>query len=500
MSPLDEPDTTDFQCTTIHYTIALNVFDRLVEEWVGRNGEASIVPSLAQSWEVSDDGLLYTFHLRKDVTFSNGFPLTAQDVRYTFTRLLTHPHASNQDIAGEIVGAKALQSGEAKELEGFTVLDDYNFTIKLEHPYSAFLACLSMPGASILDEETTTKAGDSFGTDPASTVGTGPFVFQEWRPGDRILLAANPTWWEGTPNCKGVDLRFVYDAEKLNEMYRNGEFDIINMDDLGDLGDFYLHGSEYKDLVKTAPHVGIDYIALNSSIAPLNDARVRQALQRSLNREVLLDACLRGSGQVENGIFPHGLVGFNPNLPTIPYDLQGAKKLLEEAGLANGFDLEIGMRPSSTSWQRTLMEMAATMWEKIGVRATIKILSEDEFMDQRTSGKLACYTASWAADFNDPDNFAYTFFGSAENTKGRSLCYDNNQAIERVSAARYITDEAARLKEYNDLEKLIVQDDAAWIPLFSRERHFLTSSRLENFTTAWNGWFETYFKYMSISE
>ena len=155
----DEPDTVDFQCTTIHYTIAQNVFDRLVEMENDADGNAVILPMLAERWEISDDRRDYTFHLRDGVRFSNGCPLTADDVLYTFTRLLTWPESCNQDIADDILGAAALERGEADTLQGFQVLSDLDFTVTLEQPFEAFLACLSMPGASILDRETTEAAG-----------------------------------------------------------------------------------------------------------------------------------------------------------------------------------------------------------------------------------------------------------------------------------------------------------------------------------------------------
>lgn len=500
VTPLNEPETTDFQCTTIDYTIALNVFDRLVETRLGHHGEVTIVPSLAESWEVSDDGLTYTFHLRDDVSFSNGEALTTSDVRYTFVRLLTNPRSCNQDIVSDIHGAAELARGETNDLAGFRTIDDHHFQLVLERPYSALLACLSMPGASILDEQTTKAAGERFGKDPAVTVGTGPFVFAEWAPGERILLAANPNCWRGPPRGKGVDLRFIYDADTLNEMFNAGELDVVNLDDLGDLGEYYLHGNAYAQSIRSAPHVGIDYIALNESVAPLDDVRVRKALQLALNRQALIDAALGGRGTLEHGLFPEGLLGHNPTLDPIPYDPAEAQRLLTEAGYEGGFDLAIGMRASSTPWQRQLMDMACAMWEKVGVRPSLNLLSENDFMDQRTSGKLACYTASWAADYNDPDNFAYTFFGSRENSTFRSLCYTNDEAIGRVAAARTILNKAERLKEYQDLERIIIQDDAAWIPLFSRERNFLVSNRLINFTTAWNGWYEMCFDQMWIEE
>lgn len=167
----DEPDTVDFQCTSIYYTVAINVFNRLVETELDEKGEAFVAPSLAESWDVSDDGRNYTFHLRKGVTFTNGSPLTSSDVLYTFNRLLTHPDSCNRDIADPILGANELTNGEANELEGFTIHNDHDFTITLKE---AFLACLSMPGASILDEKSVSAAGDLFGKDPEHTIGTGP--------------------------------------------------------------------------------------------------------------------------------------------------------------------------------------------------------------------------------------------------------------------------------------------------------------------------------------
>jgi len=498
VSVVDEPDTTDFQCTTINYTIALNCFNRLVEMSPDANGEVTVSPSLAESWEESEDGLTYTFHLRDDVTFSNGSPLTSSDVYYTFVRLLTHPASCNQDIVSDILGAKDLVAGTTSVLEGFTVVDDHTFQIRLEQPYSAFLACLCMPGASILDQTSTEEAGDSFGKDPAVTIGTGPFVFSEWRAGEGMLLTTNTSCWEVVPDFDGLDLRFVYDSDALSTMFKEGELDIVNIDDLGDLGDYYLNGNAYKNQLVTAPHIGIDYIALNESVEPLGDVRVRKALQLSLNRQTLLDAAYNGAGQVEQGIYPRGLHGHNPNLAQIPYDPTQASELLAQAGYADGFDLEVDMRATTPQWQRELVTMAVSMWEKVGVRATVRILSEDEFMDLRTTGRLSCYTASWAADFDDPDNFIYTFFGTPENSVFRSLCYNNSDAITRVRQARVIKDDNERMNEYAELERIIVQEDAAWIPLFSRERHFLVSDRVSNFTTAWNGWFEAAYKYMSV--
>ena len=483
----DEPDTVDFQCTSIHYTIAQNVFSRLVEMEADENGDMVIMPSLAESWEISDDRQDYTFHLRDGVKFSNGAALTASDVYYTIKRMLTHPDACNQDIFECIEGAAALESGEATELSGFEAHSDLDFTITLEQPFEAFPACMSMPGASILDEETTEAAGSRFGVDPRVTIGTGYFILDTWERGKGMLLSANPNCFAGAPRCAGLDLRFLTDAGVVRAMFDNGELDILSLDELGDTAEYYLHGNTYIDRLQEVRQIGITYIALNEAVEPLYDARVRKALQMAVNRPVLLDAVYSGHGSVENGIFPHGLYGYNPELPEIPYDPEAAKALLIEAGYEDGFELEYNLNAAATQWEMTLAELVCSMWERIGVRVELTARTDDEFMRLRKSGALSCYAATWIADYNDPDNFIYTFFGSRENTRYRSLCYPDAENIERVRAARGIGDPEARLEEYQSLEAEIIQDDAAWVPLFSRLRYYVTSERLDGFRASWNG-------------
>ena len=496
----DEPDTVDFQCTSIHYTVAQNVFNRLVEMESDADGNMEIRPSLAERWEVSEDGRRYAFHLRGGVTFSNGAPLTASDVRYTFLRLLTHPNSCNRDIADGILGAKALMDGQTDALEGFEVLGDLDFAITLESPFEAFLACLSMPGASILDQETTEAAGDRFGTDAAWTIGTGSFILWQWTPGEGLLLTANPNCWQGPPRCAGLDLRFITDSKEIRRMFDRGEIDVLDLDEVGNTAEYYIHGDIYQDRLFQVPRIGITYIALNETIAPLDDARVRRAMQLALNREMLLTAVYGGRGSVENGIFPHGLYGYNPELPEIPYDPEAARALLAEAGLPDGFDLTVSVNSSSTRWELSVLRLAASMWRKIGIRARIDVINESEFMRLRKSGRLACYTALWTADFNDPDNFIYTFFGTRENTTFRSLCYSRKDVMARVRQARAIADPEARLSEYRALERIIVQEDAAWIPLYSRQRSYVTSRRLKGIQSSWNGSVKNMYREMSVAD
>jgi ABC-type transport system substrate-binding protein len=140
------------------------------------------------------------------------------------------------------------------------------------------------------------------------------------------------------------------------------------------------------------------------------------------------------------------------------------------------------------------------MWEKIGVHAQPLVVDESVFMRLRKRGELACYLATWTADYNDPDNFIYTFFGNRENTTFRSLCYSREDVMERVRLARAIPDSQERIREYRSLENTIVQEDAAWIPLFSRLRYYVTSKRLRGIQSSWNGSVKNMYREMSTVE
>ena len=497
----DNPDIVDPQCTSDYYTIPMNCFDRLLEVKVNSDGTSEIVPSLAKSYEVSDDGLTYTFHLNKGVKYSNGADLTSSDVLYTFNRLLTYPKAVNNDIAEGILGADKLENAEADSLEdvgGFKTIDDLDFSIPLSQPNASFLAQLTVPGASILDEDTTEAAGDQFGIDPSVTIGTGPFVFSSWTFNSELILTANKDCWSGAPACDGLDIKVVPDEETQRMMFENGELDILDLDNTPSQADYFLGSDKYKDQIIEGPRVGIYYIALNEDIEPMGNVEVRKAMQESLDRQSILDALYGGRGQLENGILPHGLVGFNENLPEIKYDVDDAKKLLADAGYPDGFDLELDISSDDTQTSQDLMEIVSSMWGEIGINCTIKTMDDATLQDTKHSGELSCYSSSWSADFNDPDNFMYTFFGNEKNAKFRSLNYKNTDAMDRVTAARAITDPDKRIAEYQDLEKTIIQDDAAWVPLFSKEHLFVVNPQVSGFTVSWNGWSNNYYHNVSV--
>ncbi len=482
-----EPVLVDPQRISEKYTVVLNVFDRLVEE-KEVDGHNRLVPSLADSWEISPDGLVYVFRLHPGVTFSNGSALTAEDVGFTLQRMITHPDSRSRNLAMSIQGAEELRKGSTDKLAGFKIVDDHTFTITLAYPCATFLEGLTTPGASILDKETTQKAGNTFGQTPETTVGTGPFVLTEWKRQKGILMKANPKHWAGPPKCDGLNMQFYAESSPLRQMFLNGELDILDLDRLGIDAEYFIRGDIYRQNLIRGHRVGISYIALNQSVPPLQDVRVRKALQLALDRRALLHAAISNRGILENGIFPRGLKGNNPDLPEIPFDPEKAKQLLQEAGYGNGFDLTIGYSAGTTQRVKDMLKLTAAMWKKAGVRASLLEMENRAFLERRRKGELACYTGTWSADYNDPDNFISEFFGSRESTLARSLCYPDQEVMKRIAAARSIVDPEARIREYRQLEKKIVQDDAAWIPLYSGYHFFVVGDRVKGFQVRWNGW------------
>lgn len=490
--------TADVQKTSKDYEVPFNIFDRLVDVEVDADGNSKIVPSLAENWDISDDGLEYTFHLRQGVKFHNGNDFTAEDVAYTFHRMLTVEGGVNTEFIDQIKGADELLAGETDTLEGVEVVDDYTIKVTLKEPFAGFLASISSPGVSIYDSEATEAAGDQFGMDPAVTVGTGPFEFSSWSFNNQLVLTRNEDYWKGASKLPGVVIKIIPDTETQSMMFESGELDILDLDYAADSVDRFTE--TYPEQIVQGPRVGIVYFTMNFNKEPFQDVRVRKAVQMSIDRQAILDALYGGRGQVEQGIFPHGLIGFNPDQEEIKYDPEAAKALLAEAGYADGFDMEIAADSSASDTMTMALEIVSDQLAEVGIRAEIKNYDESTWLETRKSGELGSFMSTWSADYNDPDNFIYTFFGNEEKTKIRSINYPDTEVMNRVAKARTIVNEDERLAEYKALEEKIVHEDAAWVPMFSRLHLFAVSKRVEGFAPLWSGLSDQLFYNVSINE
>jgi peptide/nickel transport system substrate-binding protein/oligopeptide transport system substrate-binding protein len=481
-----DPGTADAQKTTDSYCIPLNIFDRLVEAQTTKPGISELIPGLAEKWSVTTDGLTYTFNLRKGVKFSNGETFKADDVLFTFDRMLDPAtKALNTDFLDMIAGAQDRMGGKATSVSGLKVVNDSTIQITLSKPFAPFLANLATPAGSIYNRKATLAAADQFGLDPAKTVGTGAFTLEAWTVNDSVKLKANANYYRGKPSVAGVEIKVIPDANTQRLMFETNEIDVLDLDNARSQIPYFIASDKWKALIASGPRVGIYYYAINESIKPFDKVEVRKALQMSIDRKTILDKLYDGKGSLENGIFPKGLLAHNPSLATIPYDPKAAKDLLAKAGLKDGFDMEIAQVTDSPSTLK-INEAVQAMLAEVGIRVKITQMDSASYFATRKEGKLPAYESSWSADYNDPDNFIYTFF-SEKNTVARSYNYGNKDVFAKLESARTMTDQAKRMKLYQDLEKTIVQTDAAWIPLFSLDHLFVLQPRVKNFKVSWNG-------------
>ncbi|MGI5976519.1 MAG: ABC transporter substrate-binding protein [Candidatus Limivicinus sp.] len=491
--------TMDVAQTTDNYMVPMNVFDRLFEIEVQPDGSTEITGSLCTDYEVSDDGLTYSFTLRDGVSFSNGSALTASDVQYTFERLLT-AGGVNDDIPLEVKGSRALQDGKADSLEGFTVEDDTHFSISLEKANAGFIAELTGPAVSIVDAETMEKA-QNFGIACEDTIGTGPYKVTEWVVNDHYVMEYNEAYWGEEPTVKKCIVSIIPDASTQNLMYQSGELDLIDLESLDSSIVESTYKTNYADRIITSPRVGMQYLALNGDNEYLSDVNVRRAVRMALNVDEIISSVYSGDAIAEKGIIPTGVWGHNDALEDIPYDPDAAKKLLEDSGYGpDEIKFELAYNSSYTSNVQLVYQYIQQQLAQVGIQTEIRNYDDASWLDLRKSGEMDAFIANWTMDYNDPANIMYTFFGSPEKTAIRSLNYKDKDVMDRVAAASGITDDDERMAEYRELEKIITVDDAAWIPLFENTHLFAIGERVESFVPYWAGYTNFYVKDLVLKQ
>lgn len=482
----DNPATLDGQKTSEYYREPLNMFDRLVEA-VTVDGKPQLIPGLAKTWDVTEDGLTYTFHLEEGVKYHNGADFTADDVLYSIERMMNPATAAmNTDFYDMILGASEMYEGEADHVEGVKVLDDYTVEITLEEPFAPFLANLATPGCSIFDRESTENAKDQFGIDPALTPGTGPFKIESWSVNEKLVLVKNEDYFKGAPQIDGYVVTVIPDAETQRMMFESGEIDVYDTSEARTQVPYFKSHEHYKDYLVSGPEAGLYFYVFNYQQEPYNNLKVRQALQMAIDRQAMVESMYDGEGMVLNTFLPQSVLGHNGAAKEIEYNPEKAKQLLEEAGYPNGFEMEIIQTANSPSILE-MNEVAQSMWSQIGVKVKITQVDEATYYAMRAAGEIPVYRSVWWADYNDPDNFYYTFF-SEKNAVVRSTCYQNAEVFKGLDKARTMVDQDERMKFYQEMDEIIVHEDAAILPLFQMNKIFVVSDRVKEFHVSWNGW------------
>ncbi len=441
----------------------MQVFEGLVQ-WSEKN---EVVPNIAERWDISDDGTVYTFHLKSNVLFHKPFerPVTAHDFVYSLTRSLlpATKSATAMNYLNDIVGAKDVADGKTATLAGAQALDEHTLQITIDRRKPYFLGKLTYPTAYVVCKEAVEKNGGRI--DEKSMIGTGPFALAQYRPGYSVLLAANPLYHGGKPILDGIERPILPDSNSRQTRYESGGTDITDIQraDLSRLqADPNLHTQ-----IREFARANIWYLALNQqAFPPFKDRRVRQAFAYAIDKDAVIRLALKGTAVRANGIIPPGVLGYNPAYRGLPYDPARARRLLAEAGYPDGKGfprLTITFRQGYKYIEDAVIAIRSDLKRNLGIECDIQQVEWAQFLTQRTNGTMPCYHLRWAADYLDPQNFLSLMLhtGSAENTIG----YSNPEFDRLCDQADVEPDPAKRLQLYAKAEKIAVED-APWVPIY----------------------------------
>jgi len=474
-----DPPTLDPHITTdaTSARIIVEVFGGLVTI----DPNLDIVPDLAESWDISSDGRVYTFHLRPDAVFHDGSPVTAQDVQWSLERAtnpLTESPVADQYL-GDIVGVDEKLAGDALSISGVNVIDERTIEIAIDEAKSYFLAKLTYPTGFVLDQENVDANPRNWFRKPN---GTGPFRLTEYQVGETLKLSRNENYHLGAPRLEEVE--FILSGGTQLLMYENDEIHIAGVS-LADLDRFSDPNNELYPDLRTAPaSFSVNYIGLNVNEPPLDDVKVRQALNLAIDKQEIASIVLGDLVEPADGILPPNFPGYDESVSGYEFDPVRAKQLLEESkyggDLANIPPITI-TTPGSFGANVSLdMEVVLQMWERhLGITAEFQQTEFATFLKDLHKGRFQMFDIGWIADYPDPENFLDILFHS--ESSNNHTHYSNPEVDALLMKARVETDETARYALYNQAEQKIL-DDAPWVPLwFDGESKLLVKPNVHDY-------------------
>ncbi len=426
------------------------------------NEEFEVVPDLAERWEVSPDGRVYSFELRQNATFHNGRLIRAEDIKYSLERA-ADPRTASPVAAtylGDIVGVHEKLQGVASEIVGVRVRGDYTIEITIDQPKAYFLAKLTYPTGYVVDRENV-EAGPDWATSPN---GSGPFMLQEWQPEELLVLARNDEYYGAK-----AQLREVQFLGGLPEVpaYEQGILDIaaVGLNNVERLND---PSQPLHEELQVAADFSVAYLGLNINAKPFDDVKIRQAFNHAIDREKLVSVTLRGMAIPARGILPPGLPGHNEYVEGLEFDAGLARQLLSQSSYRDVQNLPpVVLHTAGGGAQPAPHILAIIEMYRQNLGVDIKIRQTDfaSFLTLLTERpeEIQLFFLGWVADYADPQNFLDVLFHS-DSTENNSR-YANAQVDRMLLAARTEQDRATRLRLYQEVEQLIV-NDAAWVPLW----------------------------------
>lgn len=431
--------------------VMMNMYDRLVKV---NPVTGQVEPGLAESWNISEDGLTYTFYLRDNASFHNGRPITADDIKYTLERLSNPVNASPRvNLLVGVAGLEAFQSGAASDIAGLEVVSPYVLTIHLDQPKPTLLFDVGDPMAGIVPREEVERLGLDFGRRP---VGSGPFKFATWRADDEIVLEANLDYWAGRPYLDRVVFRIMRE-----EATRDAEFMAGNLDAMT-IGEAqyarYSNDPFWQQYIIEVPELFTRALFLNNTVSPLDNAKVRQALNYAIENRLIVERVLSNKAYPATGPLQSSSPAYNPDLVAYPYNPERARELLREAGYPNGFELEV----LATAAGSVVVEATMGFLADIGVDVRIVRLESTTLFERVRAGDYMAAYYSTGGEL-DPIMFLNARLHTRNHgAAGNSTWYANPEVDRLLDEALRTTDNNRRIELARQIEELVTAD-APWV-------------------------------------
>jgi dipeptide transport system substrate-binding protein len=449
------------------------IYSRLVEF---KHGGTEIEPGLAEKWDISDDGKVYTFHLRPGVKFQTTDyftptrDLNADDVIFSFERQYKKDNVWNGDkYLPNLTWDYYTGMDMPKYVASIEKVDDLTVKMTLTEPNAPMLANLGMDFASIMSKEYADKlaAGGTMADLSTKPIGTGPFQFVDYQLDAVIRYAANPSYYKGKEKIDDLVFAITPDATVRMQKVTAGECDIAPYPNPADIAS--LKSNADITLMDQAG-LNIGYMSYNTTIPPLDKPEVRHALNQAIDREALIKALFQDAGATPaQNLIPPTMWSWNKDVKSDTYDAEAAKKVLAEAGLT---EIQLWasdrVRPYNPNFQRAA-ELIQADWKKVGVNATIV---NYEWTKYRTEGKKAdrpgAFQIGWTGDNGDPDNFFATLFACSAVGVSNYSSWCNKDFEDLIQKAKTTSDQAERTKLYEQAQVIFAKEAPAFLMAHSQ--------------------------------
>jgi len=461
---MDPPQITDLNSSRV----AKRIFEGLVAQEVG---SYKLVPGLARSWDISKDGLTYTFHLRPDVKFHDGTPLSADAVRFVFERQM------NEQGPYYKTGTYPYVKGFLGNVASLESLDPRTVQIRLKSPLTPFIQYLAHHSLYVYSPESVKKWGADVVKHP---VGTGPFKLETWEPGVKVVLSRNDQYWGGAAKIRQVIYVPIPEAQARLTAIMTGEIDLTL-----DVPPDALEGlrRDRSMVVAEADSSAVWYVVLNTRHPALKDRRVRQALNFAVNKDAILRDILRGTAVVAvSPLSPVYGAFHEPNTSRYPFNPERARTLLREAGYPNGLELTF-LVPESGSGMQSPVEMGTVIQANlaaVGVKAKLQTMEWGAYLKKYLDGPDMA-EMSWNPSIGDPDHMMYMLLSSDRFPPAFNAGYYQNARVDDLlRKARTTLEESQRVAMYKEAQRLVTED-APWVLVDHGKQVIVHRARVQNF-------------------